>query len=216
MAESQAPQMQTQAPTPVTPPAQRPRMPPFLKALVLIGAALFILAFGFVLAVLNKTGSVTFNSAYVISGDSMCPTICKGERILADSNAYHSAPVQGGDVIVFRYKSQDVLVKRVIGVGGDTISSTDKGGMLVNGQPLSVLPPPCGSPVMRSDDRDYTPNVDPVVVPPREFFVIGDNMPNSNDSRAPGFGTVKQHDVLGKPVMIYWSPGSDRFGCKIQ
>ena len=218
MPDSQSPPMQTptQTPAPVTPSERRHRTPPVLQALLLFGAAIFILAVGFGVVVLNKLGGMNFNRAYVIAADSMCPTLCKGERVLADSNAYLSAPVQRGDVILLLYENHDLLVKRVVGVAGDTVSSAEKGDVLVNGQPLPVPPPPCGSPIMGSAIGDYHPNFDTVVVPPGEFFVIGDNMTNSNDSRAPGFGQVKRQDIVGKPVMIYWSPGSDRFGCKIQ
>jgi signal peptidase I len=53
-------------------------------------------------------------------------------------------------------------------------------------------------------------------VPSGQLFVIGDNLNNSFDSRINQFGSVTVGQVIGKAVLIYWSPESARIGCPVQ
>jgi signal peptidase I len=104
---------------------------------------------------------------------------------------------QRGDVIVFRYPrdpSRD-FIKRIIGIPGDTVS-IDNGVVSVNGTVLH---------------EDYinpgaTTTMEPKVVPVGNYFVMGDNRPNSSDSRSWGF--VPEENIIGKAMFSYW-PFSD-------
>lgn len=156
--------------------------------------------------------------AFRLPADSMCPTLCKGERLVADMDAFLKAAPQRGDVIVFDYQSNGTrLTKRVIGVGGDIVSGTD-GTILVNGKSFTDrdLPKVCGKPIVELERGGERTSFGPVTVPESSFFVIGDNLANSFDSRFPGFGLVTQSQVQGRPLYIYWSPGASRIGCPVR
>jgi len=130
-----------------------------------------------------------------------------------------------GDIIVFRYPADisQTFVKRVIGVPGDHLKMVNR-QIFRNGVPLREpyvyhkLPyEPSrdnfpGPPSMFADglqsqlQRDMLDNHvvnGEVVVPPNSFFAMGDNRDNSLDSRYWGF--VPRDNIIGKPLMIYWS-----------
>jgi signal peptidase I len=109
-----------------------------------------------------------------------------------------------GDIIVFIYpedRSKD-FIKRTVGLPGDTIEIKDKkvfiNGLLwndANGTHVDLLVIPGAV-----QPRD---NFGPVTVPEDSYFVMGDNRDESYDSRFWGF--VRQQDILGKALIIYWS-----------
>ncbi|HLH10106.1 MAG TPA: signal peptidase I [Terriglobales bacterium] len=133
-------------------------------------------------------------------------------------------PLQCGDIIVFRYPVQPSqhFVKRVIGLPGDHIHLVDK-RVFVNGQLLKekyTYYKSNGLDPYRDDfpDTDYfSENIDPhwwiqmrsaihngeIVVPPGNYFVLGDNRDESLDSRYWGF--VPEENIVGRPLLIYWS-----------
>ena len=134
--------------------------------------------------------------------------------------------VKDGDVIVF-YKPGDpkmFLVKRVMGVPGDRIHLVD-GVVYRNGkrlhEPYAALPKPGNIDPYRDDFPDVPPPSDEgltaewavnlpnyiqgdnLVVPPGHYFCMGDNRPNSEDSRYWGF--LPRRNILGRPIFVYWS-----------
>jgi signal peptidase I len=134
--------------------------------------------------------------AFYIPSGSMEPTLMVNDRILVAKFLYRFEPVRRGDVIVFRYplNPQRDFVKRVIGLPHDRVQLRE-GVVYVNGH--------------RLDERDYTikpdfGNYGPVTVPPGQYFVLGDNRNNSEDSRF--FGFVPRANIIGKAVFIYWPP----------
>jgi signal peptidase I len=157
-------------------------------------------------------------ASFKVPSASMCPTICLGERFVADMNAYKLKPLQRGDLILMKHSSSDALfIKRVIGIAGDTVAPGPGGTILVKGQRFSS-PAPCGTDVLpkqNPDPRDY-PAFQSTTVPEGSFFVVGDNLANSFDSRLPDFGAVTADMVRGRPLFLYWSPGTSRVGCKLQ
>ncbi len=75
---------------------------------------------------------------YRISSVSMCPTICTGDRIVADAWAYRFKSPQRGDLILLKHSSQEALfIKRVIAMAGDLVEPGPDGTILVNGQSVS-------------------------------------------------------------------------------
>jgi signal peptidase I len=158
----------------------------------------------------------SYFGAFKVPSGSMCPTICPGERIVADMNAYHSRSPQRGELVLLRLpETQALLVKRVIGVAGDTIEAGTKNEVIVDGKPL-ISPGTCGSPVLQPNSSDELPNFSSATVPKGSFFVVGDNLANSNDSRFPEFGLVSADQLRGKPLFLYWSSGRHRIGCRTQ
>jgi signal peptidase I len=145
---------------------------------------------------------------------SMCPTICLDEYFLASMNAYRGRTPQRGDVIMHSApKNAAPFIKRVIAVGGDVVSPGVHNEVLVNGNPLPQ-PPVCGKPVRSEVSDSGNPPFQAVKIPDGYFFVVGDNLSNSYDSRF--FGLVALNHVKGKPLLLYWSPGTSRIGCPIR
>jgi signal peptidase I len=100
-----------------------------------------------------------------------------------------------GDVVVFRYPqdpSRD-FIKRVIGVPGDTVA-IQSGQVYVNGVALD-------EPYITNPQANNA-SMEPRVVPPRAYFVLGDNRANSSDSRSWGF--VPEENIIGKAMFSYW------------
>ncbi len=157
--------------------------------------------------------------AYKASSASMCPTICEGERIVADMDAFLKNAPQRGDIILFDFHSVHgpLFIKRIVGIPGDVVSERD-GTILANGKPFGEhgLPQVCENRKDESLTQGEKPRFGPVSVPESSFFVIGDNSPNSYDSRIPGFGLVTADQIKGRPVHIYWSSDTSRIGCSIR
>jgi signal peptidase I len=178
-------------------------------------------------------GTTTLVQAFVIPTGSMEDTLLIGDHLLVDKLAYAPpgvvskyllpyTPVKRGDIIVFRYPVdvRQTFVKRVIGLPGDRIRIDNK-QVILNGQPLNepykyhktsyfdryrdIFPSP---PNTHVDDRalDMLENhvqTGEVVVPPNCYFAMGDNRDSSLDSRYWGF--VPRENIIGKPLIIYWS-----------
>ena len=143
---------------------------------------------------------------YIPSG-SMLPTLQIGDRIVVDKLSYHLHGVGRGDVVVFRRPPLEQaayadLVKRVIGLPGDTIGAVD-GRVTVDGRVLAEpwLPVPRPQTVPSPLSAPYSLN-HPFVVPAGEYFVMGDNRTDSEDSRY--FGPIPGNLIVGRMVVKVW------------
>ena len=163
-----------------------------IEWIILIGAAL-------VIALLIKT---FLFQAFYIPSESMVPTLKVGDRVLVNKLSYELGDVSRGDIVVFKAPPEarsdgiDDLVKRVIGLPGDTVEARD-GKMYVNGRLLHepYLP-----------DGTQTTNLEATKVPAGHLFMMGDNRAASRDSRF--FGPIKESAVIGRVFVRIWPPGS--------
>lgn len=182
---------------------------------------------------------------YRIPSPSMVGTLLPGDWLFV-TKALYGAEVplinkrlpgfrepRRGDVVVFHSVDGEgdlTVVKRVIGVSGDTLAMKD-GSVIRNGQPVSepyVTPPPAlrsESPDVRDRMRrwqlihyvgtapaDYHPDLyqwGPIVVPHDSLFVMGDNRDNSYDGRYWGF--LPRNNIRGAPLIIYYSYDPDNW-----
>ncbi len=130
-----------------------------------------------------------------VEGSSMEPNFHDGQFLFINKLAYRLGEAQRGDVIVFRYPndpSRD-FIKRIIGLPGETVEMRS-GQILVDNQLIADL--------AIVNPAGYT--FGPVTVGPGEFFVLGDNRPNSSDSHS--WGNLPADLVIGKVVLSYWPP----------
>lgn len=215
--------MSTPVPAP-PPPAGRlthlPSLPHAVASLLqTIVVALFVLSF--------------ILQPFLIPSESMEHTLLVGDFLLFNRQVYAPAdplsswlmpyrPVNRGDIVVFHHTKPPLLIKRVVGVPGDHLRIAD-GQVYVNGvalrEPYAAFEPAPSNPFRDNfPARIYTdPEVDPewwrqmqgltrngeLVIPPNQYFVLGDNRNHSLDSRFWGF--VPRQAIIARPLVIYFS-----------
>ena len=161
---------------------------------VLEWVAVLVVALGVALVV--RTFVV---QTFYIPSASMEPTLMVGDRILVDKLSYHLHDVHRGDIVVFRTPPAEQgnpeikdLVKRVIGLPGEVISSAG-GRVVINGKPLAEPWLVKGT---------VTTGIQTQKIPSGEYFVMGDNRSDSQDSRY--FGPIKGSLIVGHVVLRIW------------
>lgn len=129
---------------------------------------------------------------FIVSGISMVPTFEDSQYLIIDEATYHFQTPHRGDVIVFRYPRDpsQFFIKRIIGLPGETVR--------ISGSNVSVTKPDGTSETL---DESYVKNLgnggdQTYTVPARSYFVMGDNRPESSDSRA--WGYVPRANIVGR------------------
>jgi signal peptidase I len=149
---------------------------------------------------------------FVIPTPSMANTVQAGDRVLIDRVTYHLRDVHRGDVIAFDGHGPIPLLKRVVGLPGDTLTiRSDR--LYVNGQPSpeSFVRRVGGVPEPTEPGPDASQAwslARPFRVPPGMYFVMGDNRSNSADSRY--WGLVSREQIIGRGLAVYWPPAELR------
>jgi signal peptidase I len=161
------------------------------------------------------TNTFVVQTFYIPSG-SMEDTLLVGDHLFVNRFVYGPAafdlgrtllplrPVHRGDIVVFRSPQDPTkdLVKRAVGVGGDKIQLIDQ-KLYVNDQAVSDA-----SYALHKDPNGFNPQRDtfgPYIVPPGNYFCMGDNRDNSYDSRF--WGSLPAHLLKGRALFVYWSYG---------
>lgn len=138
---------------------------------------------------------------YTVPTDSMSPTIVAGDRVLAQR--IDGGDIERGDVVVFRQASWGnmPLVKRVVAVGGDTVSCCTDGKLVVNGKQIQEAYLPKGGLAELTD-------IPSITVPEERLFLLGDERTGSLDSTAhltEAFnGTVPRGSVDARVDAVVW------------
>jgi signal peptidase I len=128
-----------------------------------------------------------------VLGQSMEPNLHTAQRVIVEKVTYRffHGPRRGDIVVIDGVDHDDMLIKRVVGLPGETIEMRN-GQVYIDGQPIEeswTINPGGGS-------------FSPQVVPPLHVFVMGDNRGASNDSRS--FGPVPIENVVGRAWLSYW------------
>jgi signal peptidase I len=143
--------------------------------------------------------------AFKIPTGSMEPNLLVGDHLIV--NKMRFMPIKRGDVVVFKFPKDPErdFIKRVIGLPGDKIELHKK-KVYVNGQPIEepyahFMEPPSSDGTVHTDDlrEEYGP----VNVPADQYFMMGDNRDNSEDSRYWGF--LPKSYVKGNAEFLYFS-----------
>ena len=147
-----------------------------------------------ILAVVLYFGINAVSARVRVDGFSMNPTLQNGEYILVNKLAYKTGKPQRGDIVVFMFPMnlEEDLIKRVIGLPGESVSVKD-GVVSINGTPL-IEPYINAAPFYNGEWQ----------VPEGQLFVLGDNRNDSRDSHQ--WGLLPIENVIGKAVLIYWPP----------
>ena len=154
---------------------------------------------------------------FKVEGSSMAPTLESGQFLVVDQASFLKfdrerlsrvvpfwkvdeaepefvfTPPERGEIIVFRYPRDTTkdFVKRVLGLPGETVE-VRSGTVYVNGEAIREQ-------YLRRLDGSSVP---PLILGEKEYYVIGDNRRNSNDSRA--WGAVPEENIVGRVWLVYW------------
>lgn len=134
----------------------------------------------------------------IVIGDSMNPTLQDGENLITDKITYRFKEPKRFDIIVFPYKdnTSKLLIKRIIGMPGETVQ-IENGRVYINGHELNE---DYGNAVM--NDGGIAANA--ITLGEDEYFVLGDNRNNSQDSRFASVGNVHRSDIIGRAWLRIW------------
>jgi signal peptidase I len=162
----------------------------------------------------NPTGSATLDprlrvvgfAPFKVPSQSMAPTLKTGDIILVSAWSQLDGEPKRGDLVVFKHpKMPDVsFVKRIAGLPGDRVE--------VHGGELFVNDKPIREPYLEGQVMAHPVGAEmaPRTIPQDEFFVLGDNRDNSNDSRF--WGNVPRDHLIGQVIRILLAEEESRIG----
>ncbi|MBR1862160.1 MAG: signal peptidase I [Lachnospiraceae bacterium] len=135
---------------------------------------------------------VLFLPVIQITGSSMSPTLKNGDIVVAANLRRY----ESGEIIAFYYNN-NLMVKRVIGVGGDVVSIDSDGVVYLNGEMLREN-------YLTEKNAGVYDIEYPYIVPENTYFVVGDNRYMSIDSRVSSVGCIDESLVAGRLVLRLW------------
>ena len=145
-----------------------------------------------------------FGKRVSVIGDSMNPELGNGDVTLVNKVVYNMSTPKRGDVIAFKpngNESSHYYIKRIVGLPGETIEIQD-GKILVNGKEIKER-------YKTTEIDDVGVLSEPMKLGNNEYFVLGDDRQNSEDSRSVDIGNVKRTDIVGK---VWFVIAGENFG----
>ena len=130
-----------------------------------------------------------------VNGTSMYPTLNEGDIMILNEIGYHLNGVERFDIVVVKKDNDDRIIKRVIGLPGETVSYKDN-KLFINGEEIS---------------EDFThaithnfelSEINEEIIPNDYYFVVGDNRGNSKDSRI--IGLIHKNEIKGKTSFVIY------------
>ena len=139
-----------------------------------------------------------------VSGESMETTLSDGDQLIVDKISYRFRDPNRYDIVVFpyRYEENTYYIKRIIGLPGETVQIVD-GYVYINGAQLDEN---YGNALI----NDPGQAAEPVTLGEDEYFLLGDNRNNSQDSRSANVGVIHRDELLGRAWIRIWP--FDKFG----
>ena len=149
-----------------------------------------VFVFAFAYLIITFVGQRT-----VVIGHSMENTLADGDNLIVDKISYRFKEPERYDIIVFpyEYKEDTYYIKRIIGLPGETVMISSEGVIYINGKELKES---YGREVIRNAGQAGAP----IELKDGEYFVLGDNRNNSEDSRFSDVGIIHKSEIVGRAV----------------
>lgn len=145
---------------------------------------------------------------FIVSGASMDNTFHNGQYLIVDQVSYYFDDPARGDVIIFRppNRPDDFFIKRIIGIPGDTVTIEENQIIITNETyPKGYV---LDEPYIREPMSTNTPR-QPWILGPDQYFVMGDNRNQSQDSRV--FGMLSKSAIKGRAWVRLFPPNTAEF-----
>lgn len=168
------------------------------------GAAIDLAKVMIILAIVVVLVYFFIGTIFIVSGESMVPTFQDGEVVWSNKIGYLTGKPKRGDSVVVLYPGDPgnkKYIKRAIGLPNETVTIKDGKVYIKNS---SNQPVPDNQPLLEAylDSSVVTEPDGSWNLKSNEYFLMGDNRPNSNDSRY--FGPVEQRFIFGHATLILW------------
>lgn len=136
---------------------------------------------------------------FIVDGTSMAPTYETGDYLIVDELSYRFKTPERGSIVIFEHpRDSKTLIKRIIGLPGETVTITDGLVTIINSEyPEGFALDEPYVKLFRKDSSTRTLGVD-------EYFVLGDNRAASSDSRI--WGPVPKENIIGRPIIRLLPP----------
>ena len=134
-----------------------------------------------------------------VIGGSMETTLSENDNLIVDKLTYRFREPKRFDIVVFpfQYEKDTYYIKRIIGLPGETIFIDEEGNIFIDDE---LLTESYGKEIIKDAGRAY----EPVTLGEDEYFVMGDNRNNSQDSRDPTVGNIARSDIIGRAWIRIW------------
>ncbi|MCR5309895.1 MAG: signal peptidase I [Lachnospiraceae bacterium] len=141
-----------------------------------------------------------------VIGPSMNPTLVDGDNLILDKISYRFHDPERYDIVVFPFRNGESknYIKRIIGLPGEKVRISEEGEIYINGE---VLHESYGLEVIKNPGTV----IEEMTLGEGEYFVLGDNRNNSEDSRFAVVGAVKREEIIGRAWLRVWPLNSFGF-----